>query len=185
MLPYLRALLVFLAISALTVWGFYQGAILPLRERDEQFVQRKAQLEEQLDSARAKFVAIKQAELKVAAARGALNHFLGDETDESAMVAFPTEIEEYFKRFGLHNVVVRMAATKPEPDLPRYQRVYWSVGVQIPKKERNAEGLLLAVSDLEQQSRFIKVIDFSLQPDAENQNLGAATVNVMIVARKQ
>jgi hypothetical protein len=44
---------------------------------------------------------------------------------------------------------------------------------------------LLAVSDLERQSRVIKVVDFSLQPDAENQNIGAATVNIMIVARKQ
>ncbi len=182
---YFRAFLIFLAVSALTAWGFYKEAIRPLQERHEQFTHRKNELEIQLDSARAKFVAIKQAELKVGAARGALNHFIGDETDESAMVAFPAEIEEHFKRFGLHDVVVRMAATEKEPALPNYQRIYWSVGVSVPKKERNAEGLLLAVSDLEQQSRVIKVVDFSLQPDAENQNIGAATVNILIVARKQ
>ena len=181
----LRLAVPFLVVAAVTVWLFYTRTMVPLKMRHDEFEHRREQLADQLDAARAKFVAIKQAEMKLGAARGALNRFLGDETDESAMVVFPAQIEEYFSRFGLRNVMVRLATARKEPDLPNYQRIYWSIGVSIPKTDRTAEGLLLAVSELEMQSRFIKVIDFSLQPDAEKDGLRTATVSLMILARKQ
>jgi len=180
-----RTFFLFCVACSLALCGFYKWVLIPRHQRHDELVHRKEQLVVGLESARLKFTVGKQAEQKAAAARGALNHFLGDDTSDSAMVAFPKEIEDHFTRFGLRDVVVRMATTEKVPKLPGYERVFWSVGVSVPRTDRNAEGLLLAVSDLEQQSRFIKVIDFAMQPSPEDQSLRTATVNMMIVAKKQ
>src|SRR4051812_8491937 len=97
---FVRPVGAFLAIFAVSAWLFYTRAIVPLNLRREGFLHRREQLADDLAAARAKFVAVKQAELKVAVARGALNEFLGTDREESVMVAFPSEVREHFSRYG-------------------------------------------------------------------------------------
>ena len=76
------------------------------------------------------------------------------------MVSFPEEIKQHFSGFGISSAVVRLVDGQEEPKLPGYRKVYWSVALPIPETDRNVEGLLLAVAQLEQEDRYINVTDF-------------------------
>ena len=165
-------------------WFVHRHAIVPLKVREVELVHRRAELQEQLGSARKTIGAAKDSDQTVAEARAALSHLVAGKAQVPAMVSFPGEIEQHFSRFGFPSAIVRLATVQPETDLPGFQRVYWSVGLPIPRTDRNVDGLLLAVAGLEQQERFIKVIDFALQPDAVDPSLRTASVSNVVLDQK-
>ena len=167
-----------------SAWLFQSQVLAPLKLRDEAFTRKRTELQENLTSAHDQLVAIKESEVKVGEARATLNRLLGEHREASTLVSFPNEMVEYFSRFGFSSALVRMVTAREERELPGYQRLYWSIGLAIPKTDRNAEGLLLAVAEIEQQARYIKVIDFALQADAEDPSLRTASINVMVLSEK-
>ena len=167
-----------------SAWLFHSQAITPLKLREDEFVRRRAELREHLDSGREKLIAIKESEQKVGEARAALNRLVGGKKADSSMVSFPEEMKEQFSRFGLPSAIIRLITAEEEPDLPGYRKVYWSVGLPIPKTDRNVEGLLQAVADLEERDRYLKVTDFALQPDVVDPSLRTASVSIVILDQK-
>jgi len=165
-------------------WQFQIWMLHPLNLQHEDFIRQRTELQNNLRSAHEKLVAIKDSEVKVGEARATLNRLLGQHRDTPTMVSFPNEMEAHFSHFGFSSAVVRFVTAREDRDLPGYQRVYWSIGLPIPRTDRNVAGLLLTLSDLEKQDRFIKVIDFALQPDAEDPSLRTASINLMILSEK-
>jgi hypothetical protein len=164
---------------------FYRLEIAPVRWRAQDFLRRRADLQKQIDSGHKAIEEARVSEGEAAKAASELNRLLsGMLSGSSVMVSFPERIKEHFSRFGLPLTVVRLNTAQDEPDLPGFQRVYWSVGVPIPEKDRTFTGLLLAVAELEQANRFVNVLDFTLQPDAEDSRRRTAGVNVEALVPK-
>ena len=172
------------AVLVGSLWFFHSKAITPLRLLEKDSRKSLAELREHLDSARKSIGEIKDSEREAGKALSELNGLLGPRTEDSVMVSFPESLKEHFLRFGIQVSVVRLNATRDEPDLSGYQRVYWSVGLPVAEADRNATGLLLAVAELEKQDRFIKVVDFALQRDAEDPRLRTASINLLALVRK-
>lgn len=162
-----------------SVWLFSHYAVTPFRLHEEESVRRADELRERLHSAQATLRGIRNPGQELAGESAALTRLFGESTLDSAMIAFPESVRQHFLRFGHSLRVMRLNTIQELPDLPGYQRVYWSVALPVAETDLNLTGLLIAVTELEEQNRFIKVIDFALQPDVEEP--GARTVAVNLV----
>ena len=165
-------------------WMFQSRAITPLNLRDEALVRKRTELQDNLQSTHEKLLAIKEFDGKIGEARGVLNRLAGDQGETSMIVAFPKEMVEHFTRFGFSSASVRLVKASQERDLPGYQRLYWSIGIRIPSTERHVEGLLLATAELQQNDRYVKVVDFTLQPDVKDSSLRTASVDLVVLSKK-
>jgi hypothetical protein len=165
-------------------WWIYTHTIVPLQHRQEAFLHQRAELQESLDSTRSKLGAIKDNEQKISFARGALKGIVGPKGDESPLITLPQDLVDHFSRFGLPSATVRLVSAQPVPNLPEYQRLYWSIGIPISRTDKNVGGLLLAVAGLEQEDHIIKVLDFSLVPDPDDQSLRIAQVSLVVFCQK-
>lgn len=165
-------------------WAFHSQWIAPLSLRAQDSVRKSAELRERLGSAVETVREVKACEQELGKARTALGRLLGDCPRESVMVALPERVRQHFAQFGLPLGVIRLNATQDTPGLPGYQRVFWSMALPVSESDRNATGLLLAVAELEERNRFIKVLDVSLQPDAEDPLQRTAGINFMAVLPK-
>jgi hypothetical protein len=54
----------------------------------------------------------------------------------------------------------------------------------MPETEQTVAGLLLAVAELGGREHFSKVVDFVLQPDAEDPHRRSVSVNIAALLRK-
>lgn len=178
-----RRLFLLCAAGAIA-WWTYTHTIVPLQHREESFLRQRAELQESLDSTRGKLSAIKDNEQKISFVRGALKGIVGPKVGDSPLVTLPQDLVDHFSRFGLHSASVRLASVQSVPNLPDYQRLYWSIGIPIAQNDKNVGGLLLAVAGLEQEDHIIKVLDFSLVPDPENRTLRVAQVSIVVFCHK-
>jgi hypothetical protein len=175
---------IFMAGMALgSAWFFYSHTMVPLKLRENELVGRQSELRQNLAAAHQQLAAIKDSDQKVADARAVLNRMIGEKTGD-AMVSFPQEVQQYFSKFGLPSATVRFVTAQDEAGLPGYRKIYWAVGLPIPNTDRNAEGLLLATAGFEQQDRYVKVIDFVLQPDVFDPSLRSASINLVTLSKK-
>lgn len=165
-------------------WTFHSHAIIPLRLSAKESRDKLAALREQIDAARQATVEVKDLEQAVADANNKMKRWLGQRADSPVMAAFPDSLKEHFSRFGLQTTMIRLGGSVDEPALPGYKRVYWTMAVPVAERDRTVTGLLLAVAELEQHDRFIKVIDFSLQRDPEDERMRVANINVATLAPK-
>lgn len=166
-------------------WWFYSSTIAPLEKRKEEFLQRRADLRHRVVAGRLKLVAIKDAEQKLGTVRTNLNRLVGDNSGESPMVAFPADVAYHFAQLGFPSAVVRLATIEPDKDIADYDRIYWSIGLPIPMSDHSLKALLVAIANLEELDRLIKVTDFSVQPDSENPAQRNASIGVVILARHE
>ena len=162
----------------------YRQTIIPCRLRERDLLRQRLEVQEQLKAAHRTLREVKDTEQESAQARAALNRLLGEDGRGSPMVSLPESIRQQFARAGLPLRVIRLNTIQEEPHLRGYQRVYWSVGLPIPEVDRIVTALLSEVVKLEQADRFIKVVDFALQPDAEDPRLRTAAINIMALVRK-
>lgn len=171
-------------LAVVASWTFYAQSIAPLRQREKEARHSIAALKGQLADAREPIGAVRELEARVSRERGELNSLLKDLPAGSAMIWLPELVKGHFGSFGIAVEVVRLNTAVEEPGLPGYQRVYWSVALPIGEAARNVTGLLRAVAELEQQNSFVKVLDFSVQPNPENPGLRMGALNVAALVRK-
>ena len=163
---------------------FFHYAIAPLRLHKKDSVRRVEELRQQLDSAQATLRVSKDPEQELEGERTALNRLFGESALNSAMVSFPESVRQHFARFGIPLRVMRLNTIQEMPDLPGYQRVYWSVALPVAETDRKITGLLIAVAELEKQNRFTKVIDFALLPDVEEPRARTVGINLVTLLPK-
>ena len=172
------------AAITLSAWLFFSHSIAPLRSQAKESTRKIGELQEQLDSVSKTLRRIKDAEQQTGEARASLNRRLSEFPHESAMSAIPKDIRKHFSGFGLPPSVIRLNTAQPEPNLPGWQRAYWSVGLPIAKTDSNLTALLLAVAELDRREPFVNVVDFAVQPYPENPGRRVASLNIMALIRQ-
>ncbi len=172
------------AVAAGVAGVFYASLIVPAKSRGKVLVDRIAQVHEEIDVATASGVDASRSEQAASKTKKEFYRSLGSQNESSAIVTFPSELAEHFRRFGYPSVTVRLATILDEPELSGCRRIFWSVGVPIPKNDRNAQGLLLAVAEFTKQERFVQLIDFALLPDVEDLSMRTASINLAILVQK-
>ena len=175
----------FFAVGAALVFlCLYNQWIAPLKRSEDDSRRKLLELEQSLEGARKITHRAVEVEQETAYARGELNAFHGDRRKGSALVWLPDMVKEHFKQFGLAVSIIRLNAVQEEAELPGYSRVYWGIGLPVENAGKSISSLLLAVTDIESQHQYLKVLDFSIQPDAVNPLLRTVAFNIETLVRK-
>lgn len=162
----------------------YDGWILPSRQRNQELAQRVVAMTRDLQQARVTLQQVRDLENEASEARGALDRRVDRFSGDSAQVWLPALVKEHFKRFGIEIEVIRFNAVREAEGMPGYRRAYWGIGVPVPGGTTGISGLLYAVAELEQQNQILKVIDFEVRPNVENDLLLEGVMNVAALIRE-
>lgn len=154
------------ALLATVATYFYE--VVPLRERNERLQQSLRATREARARDWAQIRQAREREQETAGARAEISRLLGYLHEGSAAVEMPLLAKKHFHRFSFEASVVRLNALRNESGLQHCQTAYLGVGVPVERGGQDVAGLLLAVAELEDQNKFVRIVDFSLGPDAED-----------------
>ena len=97
---------------------------------------------------------------------------------------FPVKLRAHLRNFGITEATVRMNGSKPEPGVLGYERTYWRLTFPRQEGVRNISSILLALAEVEQIDRAVKILDFSLHSDPEPPHAPLGGVNIAALLRK-
>ena len=158
-----------------------QGA---LREREQASRRKTAELRERLENAREAITEIREMEQQAASARADLDRWSHERSSGPTVVWFPLWLKAQLHRFGVVESHIRLNTEVPEPGLSGFKRTCWNVILPPQSGMRNMTAALLAVNEIEQRERFVKVLDCSLRSDAEEPHWPAVSFNVEALIRE-
>ncbi len=182
---YLRGIVAGGALLA-AAWCFHSRWIVPLQRCELELAGGLADVRQRLADARIEIrEAVKQEQEQGSVnARMELSSLRGDRPGEPAVVWLPPKLRTDLAQFGIEEAVIRQNSAVPEPGLSGYERTYWRLTLPPQGGMRTMTGVLLAVADLEQSDRRLKVLDFSFQCDAVDSRWPAGGFNISALVRK-
>ncbi len=175
--------LVAASVATVVGWAWYAEGVRPLREDEVTTRIRIAELGGKIESAGKAIEKMRAHDGQAAEARAELDRWNQECPAGSAMTWFPELVKSHFTRFGMVVAIVRLNTTLDEPDLPGYSRAYWSVGLPISEANKGLASLL-AAAELEQHHRFVRLLDFAIQPDPHDLSRRIAVLNLSALIRK-
>ncbi len=183
-MPSNRTLAVAGAVLLVAGWLFYSHySIGALREREHglrfQIADLRVRVQEKIETIKD----IRALEQKASNSRAELDRLESGFPTASPLVWIPARMEEHFRRFGFREPIVRLNSTRDEPELPGYQRIFWTVGLPLQEGSDYFPIVLRAVAKLEQAEPVVRVIDLAIQTDPLNSPARAAAVTVVTLVR--
>jgi hypothetical protein len=168
------------------VWLDFRAAIAPVRERERQVRAETASLREQISDVRKTVQEIHGLEIRSASERGELNRSDSEFPAGSPVVWIPGLVKRHFGRFGFAELNTEMKDALDEPEFPEYQRIHWSTYVVLPMRDaaRQIGALLLAVAELEQTERIVRLVDIAVETDADERGPRTAVITFSTLLRK-
>jgi hypothetical protein len=172
------------AFAVLIAGSLYFHWIVPLQNARHDTARRIVDLRHQLELARQSIDHVRNLEQETGHARENLNALIGDFPANSLFVGIPQIVNDHFHRFAIPVSLVRLNTVLDVVGLPGYTRTYWGVAFPLGNDARSVSGLLLAVAELEEQNPFVRVLDLSVRPDAEDPMLRTAAINIVAFVHK-
>lgn len=158
-------------------WVTYRLSISPLERRAQELHSECTDVRERIASTRRAIQEIKRQEQAAAGSRGELRRLHHDLPTGSVIVWFPTRMKQYFDRFDLTDSATRLNTAVPEPEIPGFQRTYWSV--DLPLASQKLSELLIAIENLEDAEPIVKILDLAIRQDNES---GQRTMVINVAA---
>lgn len=173
-----------IGVALAGAWLAFKCVIAPMQERERDIRAEIASLREKIAAGRNTMMEIKNLEIKSTGAQKELQR-LDDELPTSPPVVWiPEHIKQHFGRSGFAEVIIRQKTALAEPEFPGYQRISWSMDIPMKNVAQQIGSLLLAVSELEETERIVRVGDIAIQADAPQSGLRAASVTFSTLVRK-
>lgn len=91
---------------------------------------------------------------------------------------FPALLTDHLSKFQLTASGIRLVALRQDQKQPGTERGYWSVGISAGPRGQEIGKILLAVADLETRYPFMRLVNFSIDPNPEKPGERIAAVNV-------
>ena len=166
-----------------SAWSYTQ-MIRPLHQRESALWQEVAALQQRSDDVRKEMSQIKENEQEAMRLRGNLNSLFDDVPLGPAISWFPGRLKTQLSGFGVTKAEIRQNTAVQIPGLPGFEWTFWHV--QLPRQGgiRKVSDILLAIAQIEQQDRFVKVVDLTVRADQQEALWVAGNVNVAAFVRK-
>jgi hypothetical protein len=176
-----------LALGAIALsvaaWSYAQS-IAPFQQREREARSAALDLRARIGNARVAIEDFRKFESDSQEIRRQISQLGQDLPEGAAATWMPEMLKTHFAAFGLDASIVRLNTVRDEPDLPGFNRAYWSVGVPLAEAAGNEARSLLAVAEFEKQHPFVRVLDFAIRPDPERPAARIALLNVAALIRK-
>jgi len=177
-----RWLMTGLALAGLFL--VYEYTIAPRRERERQVRARIACLREETSDALKRIKGLQDLELKSAGARSELNRLDSEGPAAPPLVWVPEIVKRNFSQFGFAELKVWARNTSDEPQLPGYRRTFWCINVTMQNVPQQMSGLLLAIAQLEEKERMVRVADIAIDAGAGAPGPRTAVINISTLLRE-
>jgi hypothetical protein len=165
-------------------WWLYAQQIAPLQRQETGTRAAIADLRGRINAARSSLTAIDDLQQQTGNLPARLQEIHGDISADSALAWLPQRVKGHFARFGLPIGATHMVSMQDEPELPGYRRSHWTVGLPIEGGNRKIGALLLAVEGLENEERFVRVIDCVIQPVQEDSSQHKVSMKLLALVRE-
>ena len=169
-------------LCLLAAWIFYRQSIVPLRDRERDTQRKLADLRAQIGSASSMLDELRALRQGAALGAAALERLQGELPRGSVMAWFPTRVRQSFARSEIPVSSIRLNTAQPVPGLSRCESAFWHLVVPISSASRGITGLLFALSEIERQEPFVRVLDFSVNADPADPKRGTAAINMAVMA---
>jgi len=174
----LRALLPICVTGAAAIGLFYAYGVAAPARRVRELSSALAERNNNIRLARNSIERTRELECECASIRTQLAS-RGDVL-ASPLVLFPEQMTRHFRQFGIENVTTRVNTGLKDPELPGYQRTFWSVAVPLSGSQNEVDRALLAFSDLESANPFLRVHTVTAFADSEVKVLGGRRAMVTV-----
>jgi len=172
-----------ICLALVGVWLIYRLFVAPLREREWQIRTATTDLGNRILAARKLKNEIQELEDKAAKANAEIRRSEAGLPTNPQIVWVPQRVRLHFGRFGFSQFATSVQSTEDEPALPGYQRLNWSVVVPLENVTKQIGNLLLAVAELEDAERTIRIRDIAIPRGVDESNQNMATVTFSTLER--
>lgn len=155
-----------------------------LREREQANRRRIAALRGQLESAHLAMEEIKVIAQQEATARAELDRWSRERQSGPTVVWFPLWLKAQLRRVGIVEAQIRLNIEVPEPGLPGFKRTCWHVNLPPQAGLRSMNEVMLAVKEIEQRERFVKILDCTFLAATAEPHWPAGGFNVEALVRE-
>ena len=173
------------SVTALAAGWKYESASLDmLRNREAAALREIADLSGRIEKAEEVLASGRDEQGEADRIESELKRLQGELPTGSAMVSLPAMVKGHFESRGVPVQVIRLNTTREEPEIPGYERDFWSVAIPIEEAGRNMTKFLRAVADLDRENPFLRILELAVRPDPVNPGRRLATLNVTTLVQK-
>ena len=173
-----------LVAAALWAGNFHLRSAGLLHEREQANRRKIEALRGQLESARQVIAEIGVIERQAAAAGTELDRWSQERPTGPTVVWFPVWLKAQLNRVGIAEAQIRLNTEVPATGLPGFKRTCWNVNLPPQGGMQNMTALLLAVEEIEQRERFVKILDCSFRSAVVDPHWPAGGFNVEALIRE-
>lgn len=165
-------------------WWFHSHWLIPLQRREVECLKTLADVRQRLSDAKAEIHEISKQEQVAAGTRGLLHSLQHGIPKEPTAVWLPVRLRAHLRSAGIADAGIRLNSEIPEPGVPDYERTYWHLNLPRQEGMRTMGGVLLAVTEIERQEPFVRILDVSFSADPEEPHWFAGGFNVTALVPK-
>ncbi len=163
---------------------FYLQGIAPLRRREAEAHRSVAALQQRIADADRMVVEVRAMEARAGRERREFAALMGSFPAGPALVWFPEQMKAQFGRSGGVEVVTRLNTTRPVAGLPDFQRTYWAVQMPVGNATSDLREICLAIAALDLSDPFLRVVNATIRPDANDLSRHLAVINIAVLSPK-
>lgn len=167
-----------------TAWWFHSQMLVPLQQRERECLRAIDDVQRRLTDARAVLQEIRDRETKVASAGAALDPLRGEAPKDPTVIWLPERLKKDLHSGGIAEAGIRVNSALPEPFAGGYERTYWHINVPQQPGIPNMNAALLAVTEIERQESFVRILDLTFRADPDEPHRPAGSLNVSAIVRK-
>lgn len=155
-----------------------------LATREEAAWRKTAERHEELQRTQETLAEIAALELEAEEARAGLDRWDQGRGAGSLRVWFPEWLRSQLRHSGIGEAQIRVTSERAEPGLVGLKRISCHVHVPAQKGAPNVAAVILALRDLDQRERFVRVVDCSFRAGAEAPHWPMGDFNIEAVVRE-
>lgn len=171
-------------VMGFSAWAFMERGktMRPIIAKEHSNQLGLAKLATQLADARKELDGKPELERQTASVRTELLRWSGKVPVGSAKVWFPDWLKEQLTSLGIKESQIRLNSEVPEPGLSGFKRTFWHVSLPEQAGLKNIPKFLLALQELDQRERLMKILDCTLQagPDGQQSPTGGFNVEAIV-----
>ena len=171
-------------VMGFSAWAFMERGktMRPIIAKEHSNQLGLAKLATQLADARKELDGKPELERQTASVRTELLRWSGKVPVGPSKVWFSVWLRQQLESSGIRESQIRFNAEIPEPGVSGFKRSFWNVSLPAQAELRDIPKVLLALQEIEQRERLIKILDCNFQhgPDGNQPLTGTFNVEAII-----
>jgi hypothetical protein len=165
---------------AVLLYSYFFVFLAGLNTSEKGAATQLAEIQPKLDKAASDFAALEGLKVRVPEATQTMDAVGAMIPEGAPMAWFPPRIAEFMKRHGIDRCTTRLTNELPDPDMPGYKRLVWSV--ELPKVEFIPFSIALA--GLDNEEPLLEIANIQVEANRDNPQFQRVLMTVSNIVRQ-